>query len=601
MACILKPIKLGVLSRLFILASLCFLLQGSVSEPIFISETENPFSAPKREFRAVWVATFHNIDWPSGKGLPVNQQKYEYHQLLERQERNGMNAVIVQVRPSGDAFYESKFAPWSEYLTGTQGESPYPYYDPLGFMVKATHEKNMEFHAWFNPFRAVSHVRFSSVAYNNISKQKPEWVFKYGDRLYLNPGMPEVREYLVGAVMELINNYDIDGLHFDDYFYPYTKAGLALPDIATYRKYGQGYSNIEDWRRSNIDTFIKALSDSIKIHAPHVKFGISPVGIWRNKSRDARGSNTRVSHTAYDGLYADVRKWLELGWIDYVAPQLYWSTRHPSANYEALLPWWAANSFGRHCYIGHAMFKVKKDESRHWDNPSQLPLQLDMKKKHRSNIQGSIFYSANSFEGNPHQVEDALQNNYHRFPALIPSMPWKDNVPPMAPENLILRREQNKVRLHWDFPKAAADGELPRYFVVYRFLASERINLDNPQKIVHIGRENTFVDPYTDRKQSYTYAVTSVDRLHNESLTLAAAVLRRTDYTRPSDTISEKERVYPRYWDKAESARTNGSNLRRSGESPPNNLKRSGENPLNELKKGEKSSGSRFKKSTKQN
>ncbi|MEL6252447.1 MAG: family 10 glycosylhydrolase [Bacteroidota bacterium] len=544
---------MGVLTRLFLLASLCFLLSSSVPE--------SPFSAVKREFRAVWVATFHNIDWPSGKGLSANQQKREYEDLLRRQQRNGMNAVIVQVRPSGDAFYESKFAPWSEYLTGTQGESPYPYYDPLGFMVKATHDKNMEFHAWFNPFRAVSHVRFSSVAYNNISKQQPNWVFQYGDRIYLNPGLPAVRKYLVATVMELVNNYDIDGLHFDDYFYPYTKDGIPLPDRPTFRRYGQGFSNIDDWRRNNIDSFIKELSDSLKIVAPHVKFGISPVGIWRNKSKDQRGSNTRVSHTSYDMLYADVRKWLELGWIDYVAPQLYWSTRHPSANYEALLPWWANNSFGRHCYIGHAMFKVKKDNSRHWDNPTQLPLQLDMKKKHRASIQGSVFYSANSFEGNPHRMEDALKNKYHKFPALIPSMPWKDNIAPLAPEQLQVYRDQEKVHLHWNMPKRASDGDLPRYFVVYRYLASERIDLENPQKIIHISRETTFTDLTTDHKQNYTYAVTSVDRLHNESKTLAAAMLRRTGYTRPGvegDTLRTDNKVYPRYWD------NRGQNLRRN-------------------------------------
>jgi len=514
------------------------------------SAPDSPFSPLKREFRAVWVATFHNIDWPSKKGLPVSQQKREFRDLLSKQKKNGMNAVVVQIRPSGDAFYESQYAPWSEYLSGTQGESPNPYYDPLGFMVKTTHDQNMEFHAWFNPFRAVSHVRFSSVAYNNVSKQHPDWVFQYGDRIYLNPGLPAVRKYLVSTVMELVKNYDIDGLHFDDYFYPYTKDGIALPDRGTFRTYGQGFNHIDDWRRSNIDAFIKELSDSLQQVAPHVKFGISPVGIWRNKSKDPRGSNSRVSHTSYDMLYADVRKWLELGWIDYVAPQLYWSTRHPSANYEHLLPWWADNSFGRHCYIGHAMFKVKKDVSRHWDNPSQLPLQLDMQKRYTSTVQGSIFYSANSFDGNPHRLEDALQNNYHRFPALIPSMPWKDKVPPLAPQNLQASRETYGARLTWETPEAAADGELPRYYVVYRFLSSERIDLENPQKIIHMGRETHFEDKNPERKQSFTYVVTSVDRLHNESMTLAAAVLRRTDYTRPSDSVTIHEKVAPRYWDK---------------------------------------------------
>ena len=338
-------------------------------------------SPPKREFRAVWVATFHNIDWPSTKGLDPDTQRKEFLTLVDEQQANGMNALVVQVRPAGDAFYDSKLTPWSEYLTGTQGKKPEPYYDPLAYMVQVAHSRNMEFHAWFNPFRAVSHEKFSSVSSLNISKQHPEWIMKNGRQLYLNPGIPEVRDHVVEVILEVVRNYDIDGLHFDDYFYPYKDASNPFDDSQTFALYKGEMEDINAWRRHNIDRFIEQLSDSLKQIKPYIKFGVSPVGIWRNKTQDPRGSNTRVSYTAYDVLYADVRKWLKQGWVDYVAPQLYWSMNNPRASYHNLLPWWSDNSFGRHLYIGQAVYKTKANESGPWKNPNQLSNQLRMNQR----------------------------------------------------------------------------------------------------------------------------------------------------------------------------------------------------------------------------
>lgn len=479
---------------------------------------------PKREFRAVWVTTFHNIDWPSVKGLEPDVQKREFIALAERQQRNGMNALIVQARPCGDAFYPSRLASWSEYLTGEQGKPPEPFYDPMAFAVEELHKRNMEFHAWFNPFRAVSHMRFSSVEQNHVSRLKPEWCFQYGEKLFFNPGIPEVREYLVNVVLEVARNYDIDGIHFDDYFYPYREKGIRIDDYATYRKYGSGFSDIDTWRRHNIDTFIKTVSDSLQVIKPHIKFGISPAAIWRNKSKDPRGSDTQ-SFTSYDMLFADVRKWLQEGWIDYVAPQLYYSDTNPYASYSRLLPWWSQNTFGRHLYIGQAVFKVKKDISRHWKNPTQLPRHLSMNQSYEA-IQGNVFFSENSFRDNPHAVEEMLQNNWHKYEALIPPMTWKDSIPPQAPRNLTAYKAPGKVFLSWEPPILAPDGERASYYVLYRFQGNQAVHLNDPAYIVSLLKEPEYVDYSVQPGEKYTYVLTSMDRLHNESRTCAAVIVK---------------------------------------------------------------------------
>ncbi|MEL6673764.1 MAG: family 10 glycosylhydrolase [Bacteroidota bacterium] len=476
----------------------------------------NPSHPPKHEFRAVWVATFHNIDWPSAKGLPVAQQKREFLELIQRQKRNGMNALVVQIRPCGDAFYRSKLAPWSEYLSGTQGVPPENNFDPLAFMVRACHENNMEFHAWMNPFRAISHLRFSSVADYNPARVKPEWTVKHGERLYFNPGLPAVQQYLTDVVMEVIQQYDVDGIHFDDYFYPYQESGKYWNDQAAFERFGTSFKDVHAWRRHNVDSFVKSVADGIKAKKPHVKFGISPIGIWRNKSRDPRGSNTSVSHTSYDMLYADVRKWLELGWIDYVAPQLYWSTTHPSANYRELIYWWNENGFNRHVYIGHAMFKVKKDQARHWKNPMELHRQLELRQQ-MNLIQGGIFYSENSFQDNPYRVSDQFQKNYHKLPALIPPMNWKDSIPPQAPRNLLAQRKATQIGLKWDAPEVAEDGESATYYIVYRFGPEENLDRSNPRHIFRIQRERYLLDQEVKLSEGYTYLIAAVDRMHNES------------------------------------------------------------------------------------
>ena len=301
------------------------------------------FNQRTNELRGVWVASVINIDWPSKKGLSVESQKREYIQILENVKKWNMNAVFVQVKPVGDAFYPSKYAPWSEYLTGTQGINP--GYDPLKFMVDEAHKRGIEFHAWFNPYRLTMNGGIEKLSSNNIGRKKPEWTVMYGGKLYLNPGIPEVNDYVVDSIMEVVKNYDIDGVHMDDYFYPYKVKGQEYPDSTQYKKYGRNFSSIGDWRRNNINMLVQKLNKSIKNEKSDVSFGISPFGVWRNASTDPiKGSNTRAGIQNYDDLYADILKWMENSWLDYVAPQIYWNQGFEVAEYNTLVNWWSNNA-----------------------------------------------------------------------------------------------------------------------------------------------------------------------------------------------------------------------------------------------------------------
>ncbi len=386
---------------------------------------------PQYEFRAVWIATVENIDWPSKKGLPVADQKAEFTRLLDMHKRNGMNAVVMQIRPVTDAFYPSRFEPWSEYLTGKQGQAPMPYYDPLQFMIEETHKRGMEFHAWMNPYRAVFNVDRSSIAPTHITRLFPNWFLTYGRTKYFDPGQPQVREHVARVVRDVVERYDVDAIHFDDYFYPYRIPGKEFPDGASYARYGEGMTR-DDWRRSNVDTIIKLLGETIKKANPRVKFGISPFGVWRNSTKDVRGSASKAGQTNYDDLFADILLWLDKAWIDYVAPQLYWETGHKSVDFYMLLDWWSRNTFGNQLYIGQGFYRALEARTGKWKDPDELPRQLDAIRANQ-NVQGSIYFSSASFKSNPNGWSDTLRNHYYKYPALVPPMEWIDNVAPIAP------------------------------------------------------------------------------------------------------------------------------------------------------------------------
>lgn len=377
---------------------------------------------PESEFRGVWIATVDNIDWPLRGMVSTEMQKAEYIRQLDMHKRNGMNAVIVQVRPAADAFYPSKYEPWSQWLTGIQGRAPYPYYDPLEFMIEEAHKRGMEFHAWLNPYRANFSIGHASIAQNHITRQHPEWFLSYGGKKYFDPSNKQAQDFVVNVAKDIVGRYKVDAIHMDDYFYPYRVPGKEFPDEASYRRSGTTLSK-DDWRRSNVDSIILKLSDAIKATKPWCKFGISPFSVWRNSDKDSLGSDTRAGVTNYDDLYADILLWLEEGWIDYVAPQLYLEIGHDKIAYEKMLDWWSRHSYGKHVYIGHGIYRTGEKKSLAWKNPDELPNQIKLLRKY-PNVQGSIYFSSRSFDRNPNGWNDSLQNNYYKYPASIPAMNW---------------------------------------------------------------------------------------------------------------------------------------------------------------------------------
>lgn len=380
------------------------------------------FSQPAYEFRGVWIATVDNIDWPPRGSNDPEVQKADYIRQLDLHQRNGMNAVIVQVRPAADAFYPSLYEPWSQWLTGVQGRPPSPYYDPLQFMITEAHKRGMEFHAWLNPYRANFNVRSASIAANHITRIHPEWFLTYGDKKYFDPSNQQARDFVVKVVKDIVTRYDVDAIHMDDYFYPYRIAGKEFPDANAYLKSGSRLSK-DDWRRSNVDSIIRQLSVAIKEAKTYCKFGISPFSVWRNKDRDPEGSNTQAGQTNYDDLYADIILWLKNGWVDYVAPQLYLEIGHDKIAYETILDWWSKHSYGRHIYIGHGIYRTSEARSVGWKNPRELPNQITLLRQYPQ-VQGSIYFSSKSFNNNPNGWNDSLRNNYYQKPAIIPKMEW---------------------------------------------------------------------------------------------------------------------------------------------------------------------------------
>lgn len=481
----------------------------------------------KSEFRGVWIPTVYNIDWPAiSTSLSADMQKQQYIEKIDKLKAAGMNAVIFQVRPMGDAFYQSSYAPWSAFLTGVQGTSP--GYDPLKFALEEAHKRNIEFHAWFNPFRISDSSSFNIDNYINKLpvgsplKSHKEWIVKYegnGKTYYwLNPGIKEAREYVESTILEVVKNYDIDAVHIDDYYYPYPISGVEFPDQDQYALYGTGFANKGDWRRNNINSFISNLSTKIKSSKSYVKFGVSPFGIWKN------GTNVGGSETSglssYDSLFTDSLKWVNSGWLDYIIPQIYWNFGYSAAAYEKLIDWWTAQVKGKNIslYIGHAAYKIGESTyGTAWTNSMEVPNQVNYSRQFNE-IKGNSFYSSKDVLLNRLGILNNLKTDNYKYTALIPSMPWKDNKAPVSPALTSVKKGDNKLIIEWE---DKSNGEAS-YFAVYKFLKGESVNTSDPSKIAAIitkGQINTysFTDTNVDLTKIYNYVVTSVDRLHNES------------------------------------------------------------------------------------
>ena len=501
--------------------------------------------SPKREFRAVWVAHVSNTDWPTQKGLPADQQRNEFITFLDHHKRLGANAVVVQVRSACDAIYPSNIEPWSEWLTGKQGLSP--NYDPLKFMVAEAHARGMEFHAWFNPYRAVTNTAVANIAPSHVSMAHPEWVRQYGSLKILDPGLPEVRAYVTRVVMDVVRRYDIDGVHFDDYFYPYPQTGAVFNDQATFMRHNPNFLTLADWRRNNVDLMVKMVADSISDEKPDVKFGISPFGIWKNKSTASPdGSKTRGGESYFE-TFSDSRKWVQSGWIDYIVPQLYWSIGFAVADYNELMPWWVANCAGRHLYIGQGIYRVGVNNGdANWLKRDQVADQIRLNRTY-AEVKGSVHFSTKSLLNNPLNVRDSVAALY-QTPALIPTMPWKDRTPPKPPTDLAIVSSGGNLTLRWKKPLPASDGDRARYFVVYRFEENETINLNNANAIRHITPTDTtaFTDALSTSASSFRYLVTAVDRLHNESTPSNAVVVSITGVSasKPKPAVQQNQQLF---------------------------------------------------------
>jgi uncharacterized lipoprotein YddW (UPF0748 family) len=463
---------------------------------------------PKYELRAAWIATIGNIDWPSSQKASPEEQQQEFIALLNTLQINGINAAIVQVRPVADAFYQSSYEGWSKYLTGAEGVAPNPFYDPLKMMVEQCHLRGMELHAWFNPYRALIDANKNIHPYNHVTYTHPEWFVNYGGKKYFDPGVPAVRKYVQDVVAEVVRKYDIDAVHFDDYFYPYKVGNAAFPDNKSYATYGGAFANKNDWRRNNVNLFIQEMNIAIKAIKPTVKLGISPFGIWRNAAQDADGSQTNGCQN-YDDLYADVILWQRNKWIDYLMPQLYWERGHKSADFSILLNWWNNHSFGRGMYIGLGLYQMGVNKNKAWRNGNEIPEQItDI--RNMQHLQGYSLYSTNGFYKNKYNFCTTLQYATNATKAIVPPMKWLDSIAPKKPQAIWIRSAAGIVQF-----KMIHNSPDANCFVIYKFLKSEKIDIANPKNIVAIQSDAIF-EP-KENMQQYKFAVTSLDKIHNES------------------------------------------------------------------------------------
>jgi uncharacterized lipoprotein YddW (UPF0748 family) len=472
-----------------------------------------------RQLRGLWITTVRNTDWPKPAGRSVDEQKKQYIGLLDAAQRNGINAVFVHIRPQADSFYPGAPEPWSKWLTGIPGKDP--GYDALGFCLAEAQRRNLEFHAWFNPYRMGEYADPSQLPAGHPVRDHPDWSIAFDKQLYYNPGIPEARRFVINAIMDAVHKYDVDGVHFDDYFYPYPVKDQPFPDQDTFARYGGGYSNLGDWRRSNINRFVREVSERVADTKPWVRFGISPFGIWRNSATDPVGSDTNGLQS-YDEIYADTRLWVKKGWLDYIAPQLYWKLDDAKAAYSRLLPWWAKTVAGTDTalYIGQAAYRLDLAAADPvWRDPTELVSHLDYNRSYHR-VAGDIWFDTTHFLASSPNLSGALAANAYRHPALIPVSNRIHGSPPPPPSGLHANASAATVALSWN----RTVDKSTRYYAIYRFDAAspDRSSaLGDGGSLLGTVRRNEqppeYVDTTVDAGITYTYAVTALDRSHRQS------------------------------------------------------------------------------------
>ena len=470
------------------------------------------FAQNRREMRAVWVATVNNIDWCPKDEFEPYRQREAMLRILDTLEVLKINALIFQIRPTSDAFYLSQHETWSRFLTGIHGVAPNPMYDPLEFVIEEAHKRNIEIHVWLNPYRVLNNEDINLLNINHLFFKKPNIFVKYGTQYYFNPAYKETREYLKNIVADIVSRYDIEAIHIDDYFYPYPIRGEEFPDNEAFKADNRGFTNKSDWRRDNVNLAIDVISKTIKEIKPWVEFGVSPFGVWRNKSRDQQGSDTKAL-TNYDDLYADVLKWQKEGKIDYVMPQLYWEIGHKSANYSVLADWWNKNTYNCNLYIG--LFASGLGAEQGVWHSNELARQMNFNRQF-ANIQGVGLYSAVAIMENRGGICDELKNNFFKYYALVPANNSSPKDKPQSPVNVrvVQNNQIEKTLLYWDNPPK--NDVL--YYVVYYFEKNAKTDLNNPKNILKTTRDNCLdITKLSQKKAEYRFIITAVNRYKIES------------------------------------------------------------------------------------
>ncbi|QLG44068.1 glycoside hydrolase family 10 protein [Costertonia aggregata] len=493
---------------LFVVASLLFSCSPYKSVP-----------QPKTEFRGFWVATVVNIDWPKNAKDPVEKQKADYLKILDFYENLNFNAAIVQIRTAGDAFYDSQHAPWSRYLTGEEGKAPNTGIDILEWMIHETHKRGMEFHAWLNPYRATFDLKTDSLSPEHDYNQHPEWMLKYGKKYYYNPGLPQVRDKLVSIMREVVQGYDIDAIHFDDYFYPYKIKGEIFGDSIAYQKYAHPDLALEDWRRSNVDSLVKNIHKVIKSEKPWVQFGISPFGVWKNISTDPKGSDTKAGQTTYEDLYADPLLWMKKGWIDYLAPQAYWSMHLPVASHKTIVNWWAENSDNTNLYIGNGTYKIRNNSDKAWKKKKEIPNQIKLA-RNNNQVAGNIFFSAKSLMQKNKDVTRLLKRHFYQQKALPPVSPLHQQ----KKDNAIEYLSQIKIKdsVQFNFSTLENQGYALIYEAEKEILPNYPMNKLILKKLLNGTDSFSIYKNHIKRKKQI--AITFLDKFGRESKPILIAV-----------------------------------------------------------------------------
>lgn len=484
---------------------LSIVISCSTQKKIVATPATSGATGVMKEFRAAWIATVANINWPSKPGLSTEEQKKEAVELLDFLQKHNFNAAILQVRPQCDALYKSELEPWSYYLTGKQGQAPSPYYDPLEFWVEEAHNRGIELHVWLNPYRA-HHKDGKEITEHSIVKKRPELALYLKEGYWwLDPAQKGTQDHSTAVVMDLVSRYDIDGVHFDDYFYPYPSYNLGgdFPDSASWNAYQQAGGKLSrgDWRREAVNVFIESLYSKIKATKPYVKFGLSPFGIWRpGYPESVEGFDQ------YEQLYADAKLWLNKGWIDYFTPQLYWPINRQTQSFPVLLGWWSGeNIMKRHLWPG---MSVGRDTSVRSVNETLNQIMITRGMVPES--KGAVHWSISSVTKNPNLAKALLESTYKKQ-ALVPASPWLDNKAPAAPT--ITTNKSDKINISWSH---ADEKDVFRWVVYYKY--------GNNWNYIILNRNDRAYSLNNSIESNKTtlvlkqIAVTAIDRTGNESV-----------------------------------------------------------------------------------